>query len=164
MKNKVRVNPGVGYTFYGGPEGVAFDIQQGGTAGFLHPFKVKLKKVGGVLKAFVRAGTVNNVVPTASSKALDDPTNEGVTVSEDDGTMNVLLKVTGESGKFFPEAAVIEVASSVPADTNSNGYLNLASISFNNGTPSVNQFVFASQIAVRAKPGTATAIWLFSSR
>jgi len=78
--------------------------------------------------------------------------------------MYVLLKVTGESGKFFPEAAEIIVSSTIWIDTNSAGYLNLASISFNNGTPSVYQYVFASQIAVRAKPGTATALWLFSSR
>ena len=162
--SKLRINPGVGYTLYGGPEGVAFDIQQGGGRGFLHPFKVKLKRDAGTLKAFVRAGTVNNVIPEIDGKYLDDPTNEGVTVSEDAGTMYVLLRVTGSSGKFFPEEAEIIVSSTIWIDTNSAGYLNIASISFNNGTPIVNQFVYTSQIAVRAKPGTATAIWLFSAR
>ena len=79
--SKLRVNPGVGYTLYGGPEGVAFDIQPGGGRGFLHPFKVKLKRDAGSLKAFVRAGTVNNIIPKISSKYLDDPTVDGVTVS-----------------------------------------------------------------------------------
>lgn len=170
MKNKVRVNPGVGYTFYGGPEGVAFDIQQGGTAGFLHPFKVKLKKVkgvDGVINAYVRAGTVNNIVPKINSKYLDDPTVNPVSVSTEDGIQDVLLKVTkGSSPVFFPTEATIEVSSRpIPANTDTNGYLVLASISFSaSGKATVTQQIYSSQIVARAKPGGSTAIWLFSSR
>lgn len=164
--SRVRVNPGVGYTFFGGPEGVAFDIQGSNATAIQHPFKVKLKKVDGVLKTFVRAGTVNNVVPKISSKFLDDPTVDGVTTSDDDGTMDVLLKVSkGASPVFFPDTAVIEVSSRpIPADTDSDGYLVLASISFNEGKATIFQHIYSSLICARAKPGSAAAIYLFSSR
>lgn len=141
--------------------------EQFAEVGFLHPYKVTVRYVDGGLRVFVRAGTVNNVVPEIDGKQLDDPTNEGIsiTVLDGAGVWYVQLQVTGESGQFFPETAEIIVATEMTSDTNSEGYLNLAGISFTeSGKPRVNQFIYASQIAIRAKPGDSTAIWLFSSR
>lgn len=162
----VRVNPGVGYTFFGGPEGVAFDIQGGQGTIIQHPFRVTLIKKDEQKKVKVRAGTVNNIVPKIGSKFLDDPDVDGATISEADGTMDVLLKVSkGASPVFFPDTAVIEVSSRpIPDDTDSDGHLVLASITFKEGKATIFQHIYSSLICARAKPGSAAAIYLFSSR
>jgi hypothetical protein len=135
--------------------------------GFLHPFKITIKKVDGVNTVFVRAGTVNNVVPTIDDTYLDDPDNPGIAIATPNTESKyVALKVTGSTGEFFPEYAEIVIVNSLPVNnTDSNGYLILGSFLFGtDGRARISQFVYTSQIAIRAKPGTGDAIWLFSSR
>jgi hypothetical protein len=164
---KWNFREGDGYIFSQDKAGISMEVLPPANAIIDYPFKVELKKVDEILKAFVRAGTVNNVVPKISSKYLDDPTVDGVTVSTDDGIMDVLLKVTkGASPVFFPTESTIEVSSRpIPVDTDTNAYLVLASIAFTeSGSATITQQIFSSQIVTRAKPGSSTAIWLFSSR
>jgi hypothetical protein len=60
---------------------------------------------------------------------------------------------------------VVESQTSDQTDGNTNGYLKIASVVVSGGNvTAVNQFVYASQVLVRAKPGTETALWSWSSR
>lgn len=138
-----------------------------------YPFKVSVTSGDGNEKIVrVRAGTVNNFVPKISGKYLDaDPEPTFKFSSVTNGKKIVALKVTKDGAKFFPKTVeVILVDSESEIDnTDSVGYLQLASITCTNtagvlSVTSVSQFIYASQVVARAKPGTETAIWAFSSR
>jgi hypothetical protein len=130
-----------------------------------HPFQVKPFKDGNTIKVRVRAGTVNNLVPKIGSDPLDKDPAPAATL-DGDGTHRIYLKAsTASPPVFFPDTVVVETATSDTADTDSNGYLLLATVVVDNERIiSTNQFVYASQVLVRAKPGSATALWSWSSR
>ncbi|MFN7341343.1 MAG: hypothetical protein ACK5VI_09725 [Opitutia bacterium] len=132
---------------------------------FLYPFKVTVKKDGENFKVTVRAGTVNNLVPKIGSNFLDAETPPTLTLTGDD-THRIYLKASSASPPvFFPDTVVVESATTDQSDTNANGYLKIASVVVSGGNvTAVNQFVYASQVLVRAKPGTANALWSWSSR
>ena len=140
-------------------------LEDRGDDEFLHPFKVTTFVDNGTIKVNVRAGTVNNLVPTISSTALDAATPPTLTLSGDH-THRIYLKASSASPPvFFPDTIVVESQTSDQTDTDSNGYLLIASVVVSGGVVTqVNQFVYASQVLVRAKPYTATALWSWSSR
>ena len=132
---------------------------------FNYPFKVSAYKDGASIKVRVRAGTVNNLVPKISSTFLDAETAPTLTISGNN-THRIYLKASSATPPvFFPDTVVVESATSDLADTDSNGYLLIGSVVVSAGNvTAVNQYVYASQVLVRAKPGTATALWSWSSR
>jgi hypothetical protein len=143
-------------------------------ANFDFPFKVT---AGGSQSAgfevFVRAGTVNNFVPKIDGKYLDATPRPSLKFTSVSGTNRklVALKITKDGAKFFPNTVEVILRDDEESLTNTdtNGYITIASISFSrtNGVLSINgifQFIYASQVVARAKPGTATAVWAFSSR
>lgn len=134
-------------------------------AGLAHPFQVTAFKDGSDVKVRVRAGTVNNLVPTISSTALDAATPPTLTLVGD-GTHRIYLEAESSSPPvFFPDTVVVTSATSDETDDDTYGYLKVASVVVTGGAiVSVNQFVYGSQVLVRAKPGSATALWSWSSR
>ena len=132
---------------------------------FIHPFRVTAFKTDDEIKVFIRAGTVNNLVPKIGADFLDAETPPNLTISGDH-THRIYLKASSATPPvFFPNTIVVESATTDQSDTNSNGYLKIASIVVSGGNvTAVNQFVYASQVLVRAKPGTETALWSWSSR
>ena len=158
------INPGSGYTYEKSLNGVSLDILPAGKS-FLHPFKVTARKEGSDIKVRVRAGTVNNLVPKIGSDYLDAETAPTLTLSGN-ATHRIYLKASAATPPvFFPDTIVVESATSDQSDTNTYGYLQIASVVVSGGAvTAVNQFVYASQVLVRAKPGTATALWSWSSR
>ena len=148
----------------GGPAPIV-EGDTGPTDELVHPFKVTVRKDGGNFKVKVRAGTVNNLVPTISSTALDAATPPELTLTGD-ATHRIYLKASSASPPvFFPNTIVVESQTSDQTDGNTNGYLKIASVVVSGGNvTAVNQFVYASQVLVRAKPGTDTALWSWSSR
>ena len=143
----------------------SFVLEDRGDEEFLHPFKVTTYVDGESIKVNIRAGTVNNLVPTISSTYLDAATAPTLTLSGDN-THRIYLKASSASPPvFFPDTIVVQSATADQADTDTNGYLQIASVVISGGNvTSINQFVYASQVLVRAKPGTATALWSWSSR
>lgn len=131
----------------------------------VHPFKVTTFIDGTDIKVRIRAGTVNNLVPKIGSDFLDaeDPPTLTLTGNH---THRIYLKAsTASPPVFFPDTIVAESQTSDQSDTNSNGYLKIASVTVSGGkVTAVNQYVYASQVLVRAKPGTADALWSWSSR
>ncbi len=132
---------------------------------FIHPFRVTAFKTNDEIKVFIRAGTVNNLVPKIGADFLDAETPPNLTISGDH-THRIYLKASSATPPvFFPNTIVVESATTDQSDTNSNGYLKIASVVVSGGNvTAVNQFVYASQVLVRAKPGTDTALWSWSSR
>jgi hypothetical protein len=154
---------GTGYTFRQDARGITLDILP--DDGIDYPFRVFAYKDGETIKVRVRAGTVNNLVPKISSTFLDAETAPTLTISGNNTHRIYLKSSTTSSPVFFPNEVVVESATSDLADTDSNGYLLLATVVIANGSiSSVNQYVYASQVLVRVKPGTATAIYSWSSR
>ena len=143
----------------------SFVLEDRGDEEFLHPFKVTAFVENETIKVNVRAGTVNNLVPTISSTALDAATPPTLTLSGD-YTHRIYLKASTEAPPlFFPDTVIVESATTDQNDSDSYGYLKIASIVVSNGSVTqINQFVYASQVLVRAKPGTAIALWSWSSR
>lgn len=82
-------------------------------------------------KIRVKAGAVNNVVPTMNGKKLDE--DPAPTLSLPSGASKnymVVVKCTGEKNKRFPVQAVVEVIIDTQAtqDSDGHGYLALASL------------------------------------
>jgi hypothetical protein len=130
-----------------------------------YPFQVTVFKDGTTFKYRVRAGSVNNIVPKIGDVYLDalEPP-EGVLDGE--ATHRIYLKsTTSDPPVFFPNEVEVLSSTADIADTDTNGYLLLATVVVASGKAGpVNQYVYASQVLVRAKPGTATALYSWSSR
>lgn len=131
----------------------------------VHPFKLTVRKSGENFKVFVRAGTVNNLVPKIGSTYLDAVEPPFLTISNT-ATHRIYLKaMTGATPIFFPDTCEVVAFPNDQTDTDEDGYLLIGNVVINEGRlVSVNQFVYASQVVVRAKPGSATALWSWSSR
>lgn len=160
-----RINEGDGYIYNQDLGGVSLNILPPIILNPPYPFKVTYFKDGEVHKVRIRAGTVNNLVPKIGSDFLDAETPPSLTLSGNH-THRIYLKAsTASPPVFFPDTVVVESATSDSANTNSNGYLLIATVVIaSNALVSVNQYVYASQVLVRAKPGTADALWSWSSR
>ena len=131
-----------------------------------HPFRISAyKDASGNLKARVRAGTANNLVPTLDGSDMDIVPPPELTLTDNATNRIYLMAEKGASPVFFPDSLSVVAATTVYSDTNDEGYLLLGSVTTSNGkVTAVNQYVYASQVVVRAKPGDATALWLWSSR
>lgn len=158
------INPGVGLVHSVGRDGIGIEVlPQPSFQNF--PFRITTRKDGSNVKVKVRAGTVNNLVPKIGSDYLDAATPPELTLTGD-ATHRIYLKASSATPPvFFPDTVVVESSTTAKTDTDTNGYLQIASVVVSGGKiTSVNQFVYASQVLVRAKPGTATALWSWSSR
>jgi hypothetical protein len=137
------------------------------------PFKVSVAIIDMNGAVFVRPGSANNFMPKISGNYLDAIPAPYLTFSNFTAskTKIVALKVTKDGVKFFPNTSEIELLDNYGqlVNTDNIGYLALASITGENSAygpiiKTVNQFIYASQIVVRTKAGSETAIWSFSSR
>jgi hypothetical protein len=155
----------VGYTVnrIGGRASIVIDEQV--PADLVHPFRVSVFKDGSNHKARVRAGTVNNLVPKISTTYLDAATPPELTLTGD-GTHKIYLKAAvGGTPVFFPDTVTVISNTTTQTDDDDYGYLQIASVTVSGGkVTSVNQYVYASQVLMRVKPGTATALWNWNSR
>jgi hypothetical protein len=158
-----------------GPFGTVYmdEMSEDGTILYDFPFKVTLGLEGNEVRVYVRAGSVNNFMPKIDNKYLDFAPAPYLTFSSVSSTNTkiVAIKVTKDGVKFFPQTCEIvlkdDYESLAPSDN--VGYLAIASISAEMVGGKVvlrglNQLIYASQVLIRAKAGTETAIWSFSSR
>ena len=158
-----RFNAGDGYAHYVGRDGVSLEILPQARP-IIHPFRITTKVISGVVYVNVRAGTVNNIVPTIDGTPLNEP-NDGLALTN--GALNyVYIKASkGASPVFFPDTVEIVTSTTSLSDTNDDGYILIGDVTIaDNAVTGKNQYVYASQVVVRAKPGDATALWLWSSR
>lgn len=174
-QSRTTVNTGIKTTQ--GPFGTVYDTDGGQVIEQTYdfPFKVSLgfEDNGAKVTVFVRPGTVNNRMPKIGSDYLDKDTPPKLEFTGFSFTNKkiVALKVTKDGVKFFPQTVEVVLLDDEEAltDTDTQGYLQIATISGKNesGKPKVSglfQLVYASQIVVRTKAGTTTAIWTWTSR
>jgi hypothetical protein len=132
----------------------------------IHPFKVTVYKSGENFIVKVRAGTVNNLVPKIDDVYLD-ASPQGTLSFTGSGFKDIVLEASvGDPPIFFPDTVTVQVkARESYEDTDENGYLVLASVNIVDGAiASFSQYVYASQVLMRVKPGTETALWNWNSR
>jgi hypothetical protein len=116
----------------------------------MHPFKViHVETTGGLSEYRIVSGTVNNVTPGNIASTI--------TVSTDE--YEVWVKAPFASG-LFPNPTGFEwnIGTPLPADTDSEGYIRIATV---DGS-TVTQFVTGSLWADRIKLGSATATYYYA--
>lgn len=121
------------------------------------------------IEVYVRPGTANNRMPKISGVYLDATVTPALQITSS-GTWDIVLKATKTGTKFFPDTLAVEakLRDTYP-DTDNEGYLMLATLNVTGTTPglsitSFSQIVYASQVVVRTKAGSQTAVWTWSSR
>lgn len=138
-----------------------------------HPFKVYIKKGTAGIDVYVMPGTANNRMVKIGSDDLDksEAPKLNFTTFSMTGKKIVALKITYATATFFPQASEIVLLDDEESltDTNTTGFLQIASITGSSVSgkakiSAVNQFIHASQIVVRVKPGSSNAVWSFLSR
>jgi hypothetical protein len=124
----------------------------------LRPFEVSLTQDNGVWKATVHPGTVNLIVPKISGKSLDEYPAPMLTIS---GAGRILLKATHEARKWFPKnvEVVFNAGQTVPEDTETFGYYQIASVASVNSNYVVTQLSTGNKLVNRFKMGAQGAYW-----
>jgi hypothetical protein len=116
----------------------------------MHPFKViHVETTGGFSEYRIVSGTVNNVTPG----------NIASTITVSTSTYEVWVKAPFASG-LFPNPTGFEwnIGTPLPADTDAEGYIRIATV---NGA-TVTQYVTGSLWADRIKLGSATATYYYA--
>jgi hypothetical protein len=133
------------------------------------PFKVFAGFNDDGVEVTVRPGTVNNRIPKIASVYMDAATPPKLTIDQS-GIWDILIKATKTVDSFFPDTVeVVAIKRDEWTNTDTVGYLLIASITLTGTAPalsisSITQSIYASQIVVRTKAGSATAIWNWTSR
>lgn len=83
-------------------------------------------------KVYIIPGSVNQLIPTVSGTYIDASPRPTITIS---ASGYIILEVSRVAGQPFPNSPVIYYSATIPSDTTSKGYFNLASITVT-GTPS----------------------------
>jgi len=154
-----------------GPFGTVFGDRSIVKAGiqYDYPFKCIIGYTNDGLEVKVRPGTVNNRMPKLSGSYLDATVTQALQITSA-GTWDILIKATKTTTTFFPDTVIIDAKKrDTYADDDGNGYLVVATLTVTGTAPllnitSFNQIVYASQVVVRTKPGTITAVWTWTSR
>jgi len=76
-------------------------------------------------KVYIVPGTVNQLIPKIGSTYIDATPRPTITVS---ASGYIILEVSRVAGQPFPNNPIIYWSSSIPSNTASNGYFNLASV------------------------------------
>lgn len=153
-----KIQPGSGYGFTSGGYGFTINTTQ--------PFDLTPSSDGPLLpflrdnKITITPGTVNRYVPKIGGTYIDADTPPELTVT---GEGYVVVGVSYEVNKFFPRTAEIVFVSgtTVPVDTNTEGYYPLAKINSSGGSTFsiVRLSPIGNLIVNRLKAGASTAVW-----
>lgn len=152
MSNKIQ--PGVGYTYQGDSKGFSLQVDQPGRR--RHPLEVYSNPNNGSPAVSVWPGTVNGVMPKISATYLDATTRPKLAIAS---TGFIYVKVTRSSGQVFPTTAVIEFASSVPADTSTTGHFTIATVTKTGNSLTISQVISSSLIVGRQAYGASAAFF-----
>jgi hypothetical protein len=157
-----KAQPGSGYGFTSSGYGFTLNTEQPfPTSGAATQIKFLYAYVAGD-KVSVSPGTVNQYIPQISGIYLDAATPPAITI---EGPGYVLVKVTYESGKFFPRTATIiyHSGTTIPASTNEESYLPLGRVnevsSGGTTTYTMTTLNYGNIVVNRLKAGANTATW-----
>ena len=158
----MNMQDGTGYTYRDDAHGISLDILPQVSIN-KHPFLVTLLKVSGAWHFKVVPGTINSLVPFLETSPLD--ANPAPTKSIGSASGYVYIECKYTSGQSFPVPADLKVMydTTVPADTDTMAYVNLAYIDFSGTTPKKTaQYVLTSLYGERLKCGTNPAEYFFT--
>jgi hypothetical protein len=128
----------------------------------MKPFEVTLMKEDSGWKAVVYPGLVNQIVPKIGSKYLDELPVPTLSIA---GAGRIYLKATHEAKKFFPRniEVVYNASQTVPEDTETAGYYQIASIAPIGQSFAVTQLSTGNKLVNRFKMGASGAYWSWSA-
>jgi len=117
------IQPGYGYTVtnWGGGVSLSIDDQQMQ----IYPDIPLTVQISDESKVYIVPGTVNQLIPKIGSTYIDATPRPTITVS---ASGYIILEVSRVAGQPFPNNPIIYWSSSIPSNTASNGYFNLASV------------------------------------
>jgi len=120
MPNSIQ--PGDGYTVnnFGGAASLSIDS----TTQWYPDIPLTVQSAGSG-KVYIIPGTVNQLIPKVGGNYIDATPRPTITVS---ASGYIILEVSRVSGQPFPNNPIIYWSSSIPSNTASNGYFNLASV------------------------------------
>jgi hypothetical protein len=121
MPNSIQ--PGDGYTVnnFGGAASLSIDSPPVQFYPDI-PLTVQLAETG---KVYVIPGSVNQLIPTVGGTYIDAIPRPTISVS---ASGYIILEVSRVAGQPFPNSPVIYYSATIPSDTSSKGYFNLASV------------------------------------
>ena len=147
------INSGIGYTYSSGAGGFSLSVDR--PAGKKRqPLTVYLHNEGDATYARVQAGTLNGMIPKIGGTYIDSYPLPKIALSS---TGVIVLKVTRAEGSPFPADAVISFETVKPADTYTNGYITLASITKSDNAYGVENYITANVICYRIRVGSGSA-------
>jgi len=120
MPNSIQ--PGDGYTVnnFGGAASLSIDSQVQFYPDI--PLTVQLAEIG---KVYIIPGSVNQLIPTVGGTYIDAIPRPTISVS---ASGYIILEVSRVAGQPFPNNPIIYYSATIPSNTSSNGYFNLASV------------------------------------
>jgi len=121
MANSIQ--PGDGYTVnnFGGAASLSIDNPPVQFYPDI-PLTVQLAQTG---KVYVIPGSVNQLIPTVGGTYLDAIPRPTISVS---ASGYIILEVSRVANQPFPNNPIIYYSATIPSNTSSNGYFNLASV------------------------------------
>ena len=125
---KTSIDSGVGYSVNNIGNSISLSIDNQTQWYPDIPLTVQIAKSG---KVYIVPGSVNQLIPTVSGTYIDASPRPTITVS---ASGYIILEVSRVAGQPFPNNPIIYWSATIPSDTNSNGYFNLASVTVT-GTP-----------------------------
>ena len=121
MPNSIQ--PGDGYTVnnFGGAASLSIDSPPVQFYPDI-PLSIQLAETG---KVYVIPGSVNQLIPTVGGAYIDAIPRPTISVS---ASGYIILEVSRVANQPFPNNPIIYYSATIPANTTSNGYFNLASV------------------------------------
>lgn len=121
MPNSIQ--PGDGYTVnnFGGAASLSIDSP----AIQFYPDAPLVVKKSGADKVYITPGTVNQIVPKVDGTYIDALPRPTISVS---ASGYIILEVSRVADQPFPNSPVIYYSATIPSNTSSKGYFNLASV------------------------------------
>ena len=126
---KSFVNSGTGYSVTNVGNSISLSIDSNNTWYPDIPLSVQ---PSGESKVSIIPGSVNQLIPKVSGTYIDAIPRPTISVS---ASGYIILEVSRVAGQPFPNNPIIYWSATIPSDTTSKGYFNLASVTVT-GTPS----------------------------
>jgi hypothetical protein len=119
---KTSINSGVGYSVNNIGNSISLSIDNQTQWYPDIPLSVQPSGSG---KVYIVPGSVNQLIPTVSGTYIDASPRPTISVS---ASGYIILEVSRVAGQPFPNSPVIYYSATIPSDTTSKGYFNLASV------------------------------------
>ena len=160
---KSSIDPGTGYSVSNIGNSVSLTIDSPPVQ--YYPDIPLSVQTAGSDKVYVIPGSVNQLIPTVSGTYIDASPRPTITIS---ASGYIILEVSRVASQPFPNSPIIYYSATIPSNTTSKGYFNLASVTVTGTVEtglsiSVNNYrspyIGAVSVGRQKFGGTATYHW-----